>query len=52
MNISIDEGALVLITEILRQERGQPELTCEDAAKAIVAAINRLRPTSAVLKAD
>lgn len=42
LTISIDEGTLILVAQILRDERGIDDIDLEDAAAAITKAAQRL----------
>ena len=43
MNLTIDHGTIVLVTTILRAERGDPSVTVDEGAKAIFEAVKALR---------
>ena len=42
LTISIDEGTLILVAQILKDERGIDDIDLEDAAAAITKAAQRL----------
>lgn len=42
LTISIDEGTLILVAQILQDERGIDDINLEDAAAAITKAAQRL----------
>jgi|GEM_PF-3243583 len=48
VTLTIDEGTLLLVAEVLREERGLHSLPVAAAQQAIITAVKRLRPSTGV----
>lgn len=50
LELTINNGTILLVAEILQSERGHTELPINDAGQAIVDAVKRLAPTKNTAK--
>lgn len=50
MQLTIDQGTIILVAEILKAERGAAQVDVDDATRAIIEVIEKLRVSGATIE--